>query len=284
MKIHCMTLVKNEADIIGETLKKAQLWSDYIYVFDNGSDDGTWEIIHKLSCESDKIIPFKRSNSLYKRSLRRQIFINYLHNPRIFLSKIPTHYKAVWSAHFQYYFTEKDIKGCMGKDDHYDNSLPIEKRLRYYLNNSSELRFFRYDKKIVWDERCDFPYLGAIYPVRIWLKHYQYRSPIQILKRVNDRRIVAEKGSSFKHEKDNEWHKKRKLYDSKLRDEFKEYKLDERLKNRIVNSALLDFDNFDSKYILRENLMPKLPSRFPFIENRLIFLKKYYRYLKSLTP
>ncbi len=43
MQIHSICLVKNEADIIEQTLKAGIDWSDFIYVFDNGSSDGTWE-------------------------------------------------------------------------------------------------------------------------------------------------------------------------------------------------------------------------------------------------
>ena len=34
-------LVKNEVDIVGYVLKKAQEWCDKIFILDNGSTDGT---------------------------------------------------------------------------------------------------------------------------------------------------------------------------------------------------------------------------------------------------
>lgn len=49
MKIHSICLVKNESDIIAQTLKAAVNWSDFIYVYDNGSTDGTWEKVISLS-------------------------------------------------------------------------------------------------------------------------------------------------------------------------------------------------------------------------------------------
>jgi glycosyltransferase involved in cell wall biosynthesis len=53
-KIHCIALCKNEADVIGVCLQEAVKWADYIYVYDNGSSDGTWEIVKKL--DSSRLI------------------------------------------------------------------------------------------------------------------------------------------------------------------------------------------------------------------------------------
>ena len=50
MKIHGLCLVKNEADVLQETLVSALHWcDDHIYVFDNGSNDGTWELVQELA-------------------------------------------------------------------------------------------------------------------------------------------------------------------------------------------------------------------------------------------
>ena len=49
MKIHGLCVVKNEADIIEQTLRSAATWCDWIYVLDNGSSDGTWEKVQRLA-------------------------------------------------------------------------------------------------------------------------------------------------------------------------------------------------------------------------------------------
>lgn len=59
MKIFSICCVRGENDIVGETLKAALDWSDQIFVFDNGSTDGTWETRFRTSRSA---IP--RSNSL----------------------------------------------------------------------------------------------------------------------------------------------------------------------------------------------------------------------------
>ena len=42
-KIHAICVVKNEVDIIEACLRSAEQWADRIIVYDNKSDDGTWE-------------------------------------------------------------------------------------------------------------------------------------------------------------------------------------------------------------------------------------------------
>ena len=49
MKIFSICCVRDENDIVEETLKAALGWSDRIFVFDNGSVDGTWETLQDLA-------------------------------------------------------------------------------------------------------------------------------------------------------------------------------------------------------------------------------------------
>ena len=61
-KIHSICVVKNEADIIEHCLTEAAKWSDYIYIYDGESTDGTWEKV--LAMQSEKIIPWKRHDKV----------------------------------------------------------------------------------------------------------------------------------------------------------------------------------------------------------------------------
>ena len=86
---------------------------------------------------------------------------------------------------------------------------PVQQRLRYYLNNWGELRFFRHSDDIVWTRsQGGFPptmFTASAYPVRIWLKHYQYRSPEQIERRLRTRRAAMEASTGFLHEATPNW-------------------------------------------------------------------------------
>ena len=70
MKIFGNCLVKNEADMIVETLRHAAHWCDRIFVFDNGSTDGTWEKVLELTKHEPRVVPFKSAAVPYRDSLR----------------------------------------------------------------------------------------------------------------------------------------------------------------------------------------------------------------------
>ena len=296
MKIHGICMVKDEVDIIDQTLKAAIQWCDFIYVFDNGSSDGTWEKILALSKNYEQIIPYKHDDCTFNSSLRGEVFNYYrdrsepgdwwctldadeiyIDNPRIFLAKVPEQYQNVWNASFQYYFTDKDLERYNQDPSLFADDVPVEQKCSYYLNNWSEARFFKYDEKLVWDKNRGWPYVGAVYPVRIWLKHYQYRSPQQIQKRIETRRRARERGSSgFRHEA--KLHEKSSL--TKSSDFSGNQPHSHRLhgsewKQRVVKTSQLNYDARDRRYILREDLMPKLPSLTPVFVNRLRGAKKY---------
>jgi len=278
-RIHGICLAKNEVDIIEETLISAVNWCDYIYCYDNGSNDGTWQKILELSNQYHQIIPYKTDGKVFSNELRGEVFREYksngkngdwwcildademyIDNPYIFLSKVPLDYDTVWNASFQYAFTDKDLIRYNEAPDLYSNKIPIEERLRYYRSSWSELRFFRHKHGLIWPEDSAKPTnLKAIYPVRIWLKHYQYRSPEQIQKRLKTR---YEAMTVFPHEfqavENCDW------------------------QNKIVSSCDLDYDSHDMKYILREEIMPKIPKNL-VLELQLIFQELYQRFSKLLN-
>jgi glycosyltransferase involved in cell wall biosynthesis len=74
MKIHGLCMVKNEADVLRETLASALHWCDHIYVLDNGSTDGTWDLVKELAVQHLQIVPFKQDDVLYTNGLRADIF------------------------------------------------------------------------------------------------------------------------------------------------------------------------------------------------------------------
>src|SRR5271155_1663328 len=283
MRIQAMCLVKNEADILQETLISALHWCDHIYVFDNGSNDGTWELVQELAKQHPQIVPYKQDDVLYSNGLLADIFNAfrskagpqdwwcrldadeiYIDDPRIFLAKIPARFQTVWSASFAYYFTDQDA--ILYQEDPVGYlKIPVEQRLRYYKNHWGELRFFRHSDDMVW-ARDDghFPmavWEGLVYPIRIWLKHYQYRSPEQIQRRLLTRRHAINAGSGFRHEAIANWAatvaavRDPPANLAGARPEF----AGDHWEERIVSAASLNYDAFDRRYVVNDSAMPPIP-------------------------
>jgi glycosyltransferase involved in cell wall biosynthesis len=220
MKIHGLCVVKNEADIIEQTLRSAARWCDSIYVLDNGSTDGTWEKVQALAGELPQVIPFAQDARPFDDGIRGVILRHhaarakrddwwcildadefYIDDPRDFLARIPGRYLSVWMQLYVYLFTDKDLVHYRQDPERFD-ALPIEERLRYYVNGDySELRFFRHSDALEYVPGAD---LHPIYPLRIRMKHFAYRSPEQIHLRLETRREPMQRGE-FLHEKKANW-------------------------------------------------------------------------------
>jgi len=204
-------LVKNEADIVAYCLNEAKRWSDFIYVYDNGSDDGTWEIVQSM--RSEQIIPFKQDGKPFHDGLRSEVFNRYkerakkgdwwcrldshdvyLDDPRAFLAQVSPRRHAVWGLFIQYYVTLEDVHEI-------DFSLPCDQvlpMLRYYNCNYSELRFCRHRDRLIWTEKASWPrHLGVTNERLIRFKHYPYRSPAQVQKRLDIRKLARDRGSTL---------------------------------------------------------------------------------------
>jgi hypothetical protein len=286
MKIHGMCLVKNEADVLQETLTSALHWCDYIYVFDNGSSDGTWELVKELANQHPQIVPYKQDDVKYSEGLGSDIFNAfrsnvsprdwwcvldadefYIDDPRIFLAKIPNRFQVVWGARFTYYFTDQDAISYQQDPGRY-LAMPVQQRLRYYLAHCGEVRFFRHSEAIVWSRPQaytpvpDTLYAARTYPVRIWYKHYQYRSPEQIERRLATRRPLAEAGTAFQHEGLRNWGGVVAAGRDPSGENFESVPLaGTRWEERLVPAASLNYDAFDRRFVIDESLLSASPIR-----------------------
>ena len=150
------------------------------------------------------------------------------------------------------------MQSCIEQDPVKFLETPVQQRLRYYFNNWGELRFFRHSDDIVWTRtQGGFPpamFTAPAYPVRIWLKHYQYRSPEQIERRLRTRRPAMEASTGFWHEVTPNWSaavatkRDAPLDFEDARPEFAGARWEE----RIVPAASLDYDAFDRRYVVNE--------------------------------
>ena len=260
MKIHGLCVIKNERDIIDQTLIAAAKWCDKIFVLDNGSNDGTWEIVQRLSREIDAIVPYMQDPRPFTDSIRNlllQRFGNhagsedwwcildadefYIDNPQSFLRDVPKKYKAVWMHRYSYLFTDADLAAYKADPASFDDHTPIEKRIRYYVEGGyAELRFFRH---IVGLKNVPGTDLYPICPRRIRIKHYAYRSPAQITTRLETRREPMQRGE-FLHEKQGAWAPGGSIVPGPAR----QSDLPRSWMERIASHAECKFDQLDGTY------------------------------------
>lgn len=224
MKIFGICLVKNEEDIIAHSLRHHTSWADHVFVYDNGSTDRTWKIVQEEAQKNPKIIPFKSAARPFRDGLRAEVFNAYKHlaeegdwwcvrcdsdeiymdDPREFLQAVPRKYQVVLSLHYEYQLAKEDLKEINFQQ-------PIEKILPqikfYHPKATSETRFIKHRRRLTWDGSSGFPrHKGVIFDKKIRLKHYQYRTPEQIKKRIEVRKQARAEGHPFfKKDNVNDW-------------------------------------------------------------------------------
>lgn len=224
---------------MASVLKDACRWSDKIIVFDNGSSDGTWEIVCEMAKEyPDIIIPHTQDARPFRIGLRALTFDAYkqelgpddwwcirmdadefyIDDPKEFLARVPKKYKQVSKTSYDYMLCHEDLEehsftGCFETD---------KDKIRYYKpSNWAETRFVRHSPRLRWkiDRKKPQP-LGLTYPGQIRVKHYQFRSPQQMAQRYVIRQASRQAGcGSFHHENGSSWkdylvHRKEMFYDA----------------------------------------------------------------------
>jgi glycosyltransferase involved in cell wall biosynthesis len=224
MKIYAICLVKNEDDVIGQTLVYATRYCDKIFVIDNGSTDRTWEIVQSLVQQYPQIVPFVQTLERYDDGLRWLVYDAHhqeltdqdwwmildgdeflAEDPRPVIQKaMKKHADVIDADQIQFYYTDKDYEAWQAGQDNREQ--PIYLRRRYYRIDHREARFFRNLSTGTWE--TSFlrrklpmpPWLRSKAPVdprqalpsrigkklrqRILNRHYQYRDPEQIEKRL----------------------------------------------------------------------------------------------------
>jgi glycosyltransferase involved in cell wall biosynthesis len=213
MRIYAISLIKNEADIIRQNLEAAAKWATKIFVYDNGSSDGTWEIVKSM--ESPVIIPFKSENKPYRDSLRQEVFEHikheldtgdwicfkldadefYIDNPREFLAALPNYVSLVHGLNIEFQFTNENLS--------YEDENFNPKNFKFAKIETTEERFIKFRKGLQWKPNDSIPiHPGVSSRKLICFAHYQFRSPSQIIKRLSTRKTALESGYEMYWERD----------------------------------------------------------------------------------
>ncbi|WP_404790623.1 glycosyltransferase family 2 protein [Altericista sp. CCNU0014] len=218
-RIHAICLVKNEGDIVAQTLHYASSFCHKIYVFDTGSNDDSWQQVKKSA--SDVVIPFRHEDVPFYDGLRAQVFNAirsdlavgdwlYILDADEFLAEDPHKgiriaeaegAQQINTAQYNFHFTDADWEQYRQGLDSRD--YPISQRRRYYCFTNMEQRLFRIDSDLTWPDciNAENPH-GFMAPqgsrklkkcsYKIPNCHYQYRDPEQIQLRLQTRRAARE--------------------------------------------------------------------------------------------
>ena len=309
MKIHALCVVKNEIDIIEQGLAAALPWADAIYVLDNGSSDGSWEAVRRLADEEPKVVAWKQDPSPFSDGLRRKIFLEfadqatrgdwwarldadefYIDDPRQFLSNVPSADGCVWYASLSYYFSSEEAERYRDNPAQFADDVPVLERCRHYFNHWSEPRFMRHEVMTPWEADTGWP--EGIdnqirhHPRRIRCRHFAYRSPSQIERRLATRIGSATPSGAFSHEALQNWsdmvnpvavRKHRWKQITYINDRAK---LDSSWESRVVDARALVFDAHDGHFEFNEDLMPPIPNTLrPWWER-----VRYNRFTRRIAP
>lgn len=210
-RIYGVSVVQNEADIVGESLERAARFCEQIWVWDLGSADGTWDVLTSLKLPN---VSACQRREEYRSSLRGRVFEEnrssvapdswiYILDADEFLVGDPrpvletaeeegTSLVGAWQANF--FPTEADLKRLQAVGEEQWARTPIANRLRHYRVEWFEWRFVRALPDLAWDtsgiysriRHADGRPLRAAKQGMI-VRHYRYRTPNQVSLRVSTR-------------------------------------------------------------------------------------------------
>ena len=207
VKFHALLAVRDEADILDQSLRHFLTWADAIYVFDTGSLDHTWDIVQQFAAKDKRVIPLKKAEVFFSElSLRGWIFnqvrrhmrsgdwflrvdADEFHHisPRDFIkTRVRKHETVVYHQYYDFRLTRSEAQAWeQGRETLADRQRPIQERRRWFTVNAyTEPRLCLYRESMQWPETVSFPYnAGYLARERLPIRHYPHRDPLQLARR-----------------------------------------------------------------------------------------------------
>jgi glycosyltransferase involved in cell wall biosynthesis len=200
---HAILVVREEGDIIAQTLAHLLTWCDRLYVYDTGSTDSTWEIVRDVAARDRRVVAVGSEPVLFNDTLRAWLFERhrgefrpgdwiarvdadefYLEPPPTFVAERVRAWEGrVCSCMYDFLLSRGELKAWQdGQETVADRSRPIRERRRYFrFDEYAEQRLFRYRRGMRWvPGRFDPEHGGLTAPERIPILHYRARDPLQV--------------------------------------------------------------------------------------------------------
>ena len=200
-----MLAIRDEADIIDETIEHLLTWVDALHVFDTGSTDDTWDRVRAWAGRDGRVKPFMQREICYGPHVYARIFdavrggfehgdwiarldgdeIYHVAPPRFIAERVGPHEGLVFVQDYQFVLTHGDLAEFEAGANPARWSAPIQERCRrYVIEPVVEPRLFRYRPSMRWAPDQSVPWgPGHRAVARIPVRHYRWRSPRQMEER-----------------------------------------------------------------------------------------------------
>lgn len=203
MPFHGLLVIRDEADIISQTLTHLLTWADGIYILDTGSTDGTWDIVNDIASREKRIVPMMTTPAYWSLGLRAMLFDKYrprfrrgdwiarldadefyhISPPEFVSTHVEKHEGRIRVQMFEFVLTRSMVNAWEQKaESTTDRARPISDRRRiYYIDPHPEVRLFRYRPSMKWPATRAVPWNDGLTAFeRIPIRHYRCRDPLQV--------------------------------------------------------------------------------------------------------
>jgi hypothetical protein len=223
MRFHALLPVRDEADIIGQSLRHLLTWADALYVFDTGSADDTWEIASDLASKDDRVRLLGKDPVWFSDTrLRGWMFdqarrhmqdgdwflrvdadeFHHIPPPEFVRTRLRPHETIAYHQYYDFRLTEAEVQAWQaGRETLADRARPIEqRRCSFTVSAYSEPRLCRYRATMRWPPTVSFPFnAGFRARARLPIRHYPHRDPVQLERRCRLRAAMMADPENRRH-------------------------------------------------------------------------------------
>jgi glycosyltransferase involved in cell wall biosynthesis len=226
---HGLLPVRDEGDIIAQTLAHLLAWCDTLHILDTGGTDETWEIVQDAASRDPRIRLMGSHELSFRDTLRAWMFerarpcfrrgdwIARLDADEIYDTPPPRFVREslrwpegrIYAQHYEFVLRRSEADAWeRGEETPADRARPIRDRRRWFHPDLfPEIRLFRYRRGMRWDPERYEPFnAGLLARRRIPVRHYRCRDPEQVARRCALRSRAAAAGD-YPHWQQTDWRK-----------------------------------------------------------------------------